>query len=129
MAPLGDTIDPRMVIDLWSHDHDVRGAVGRVGDRTGETTGWVAERMQANTQKRFEKTGLAPSTVVLGPASPDPAVALVVDAFELCRAALGRRSPGQIRSWSWAVTDPGPYVELVPIFPPRATDLEEPPRT
>ena len=64
MAPFGDDIDPRMVIDLWTHDHDVRGAVGRSGVRDDAIAAWVADRLQADAGRRFEKAGLTPTAVV-----------------------------------------------------------------
>ncbi len=124
MAPFGDDIDPRMVIDLWTHDHDIRAAVGRAGGRDDATAAWVADRLQADAERRFAKAGLTPTAVVF--AEDDTVVALVVDPFEFSRARVGRRSPDQVRAWAWRVDDPDPYVALVPVFPPRATDLVEP---
>ncbi len=124
LTPLGDDIDPRMVIDLWTHLHDVRGAVDRAGDRVGETADWVARRARAHAERQFEQADLRPAAVGSGGDTTECAV--VVDPFELCRAVVGRRSPQQVRAWRWTVADPEPYVALVPVFPPRATDLVEP---
>lgn len=55
-----------------------------------------------------------------------PTGALTVDPFELFRAMTGRRSPAQIRSYSWSV-DPDPFVPAFGFgpFTPRNTELVE----
>lgn len=127
MAPLGDAIDPRMVMDLWTHDQDVRGAVGRPGERGGERGTWVADRLRVNLHRQVEAAGLAPIAVDLGDgAEAAPGGTLRVPAFEFVRGTVGRRSPGQIRAWDWGVQDPDAYAALVAVFPPRPTDLVEP---
>jgi hypothetical protein len=98
--------------------------VGRSGVRDDAIAAWVADRLQADAGRRFEKAGLTPTAVVF--AEDDTVAALVVDPFEFSRARVGRRSPDQVRAWAWTVDDPERYVALVPVFPPRATDLVEP---
>jgi uncharacterized protein (TIGR03083 family) len=127
MAPLGDAVDPRMVIDVWTHDQDVRGALGRPGGRIGARADWVADRFRDNLATQVERAGLAPLTVDLGDA-PVSATGgtLTVDRFEFSRGSVGRRSLDQIRDWAWAVADPEPYVSLIPVFDARANFLLEP---
>jgi len=128
MTPLGDAIDPRMFMDLWTHDQDVRGAVRRPGGRDGDAAVWVAERLRQNAHEQFERSGLAPIGIDLGDGPTDSAEhgAVRVDRFEFIRASVGRRSPDQVRAWAWSVADPEPYVCLVPVFNPRDTELLEP---
>lgn len=127
MAPLGDAVDPRMIIDLWTHDQDVRGAVARPGPRTGPFVRWIGTAAVGSLQRRAEKAGLAPIAVDTGDgAEPTTGPSVTVDAFELGRALTGRRSVDQIRAWAWSLEDPEPYVSLVPVFAARATDLVEP---
>ena len=125
MAPLGDTVDPRLVIDVWTHDQDVRGAVGRPGQRHGERVEWVADRFRDHVADQVERAGLAPLTVDFGD-RPAAEGSVTVDRFEFCRATVGRRSLDQIRQWAWAVDDPEPYVGLIPAFAARADALVEP---
>jgi uncharacterized protein (TIGR03083 family) len=125
MAPLGDTVDPRLVIDVWTHDQDVRGAVGRPGQRRGERADWVADRFRDHIADQVAGAGLAALKVDFGD-RPGADGSVTVDRFEFCRATVGRRSLDQIRQWAWAVDDPEPYIDLIPVFAARADALVEP---
>jgi uncharacterized protein (TIGR03083 family) len=125
MAPLGDAVDPRLVIDVWTHDQDVRGAVGRPGQRRGERAEWVANRFRDHVADQVERAELASLTVDFGD-RPAAEGSVAVDRFEFCRATVGRRSLDQIRQWAWAVDDPEPYIGLIPVFASRADALIEP---
>ena len=125
MAPLGDAVDPRMVIDVWTHDQDVRGAVGRPGRRDGERAEWVGDRFRDHLAEEVERAELAPLVVDFGD-RPAAEGSVAVSRFEFCRALVGRRSLDQIRQWSWTVDDPEPYVGLIPVFAARADALIEP---
>ena len=127
LAPFGDDVDPRLVVDLWTHHQDVRGAVGRAGDRDTDLARWAAVGLRRFAQKQFRTAGLDPSSVAFTEdgAAPD-GVAVAVDRFEFSRAAVGRRSRAQVRSWAWTVADPEPYLPLVAVFAARPDDLEEP---
>jgi uncharacterized protein (TIGR03083 family) len=124
MAPSGDAVDPRLVIDVWTHDQDVRGAVGRPGLRRGEQAEWVADRFRDHVADQVERAALAPLTVDLGD-RPAAEGSVTVDRFEFCRATVGRRSLEQMRQWAWAVDDPEPYLDLIPVFAARADALVE----
>jgi uncharacterized protein (TIGR03083 family) len=125
MAPLGDAVDPRMVIDVWTHDQDVRGAVGRPGQRNGERAEWVGDRFREHLAEEVERAELAPLVVDFGD-RPAAEGSVAVSRFEFCRALVGRRSLDQIRQWTWTVDDPEPYVGLIPVFAARADALIEP---
>jgi uncharacterized protein (TIGR03083 family) len=125
MAALGDAVDPRMVIDVWTHDQDVRGAVGRPGLRNGERAEWVGDRFRDHLAEEVERAELAPLVVDFGD-RPAAEGSVAVSRFEFCRAFVGRRSLDQIRQWSWTVDDPEPYVGLIPVFAARADALIEP---
>ena len=127
MAPLGDAVDPRMVIDAWTHEQDVRGAVSRPGGRSGPVMDWLAVTARNHLQRQFERAGLPAVAVDTGDGpAPGAAASLSVDAFELARALTGRRSIDQMRAWAWTVADPEPYLSLIPAFSARTTDLIEP---
>ena len=125
MAPLGDAVDPRMVIDVWTHDQDVRGAVGRPGQRNGERAEWVSDRFRDHLAEEVERAELAPLVVDFGD-RPAAEGSVAVSRFEFCRALVGRRSLDQIRQWTWTVDDPEAYVGLIPVFTARADALIEP---
>ena len=128
----------QIILDLTSHEHDVRGALGRPGAR--ESTGVdiavnllvtlglhasVTSRELAPLEVRSgdrrwvvgtggasideEAAGAAMYTGAPLPEPGEPAGSVQVDGFELFRALTGRRSADQIRQWDWSV-DAEPYV-------------------
>jgi uncharacterized protein (TIGR03083 family) len=120
LAAVEDQLDPRLLMDLWHHTQDVRGAVGLAGDTQGPLGEWVLARSE-----RFlgHLTGLE---VVL--ADDDTAATpgtITVPAYEAARALVGRRNLVQIRAWSWGVDDPDELVARVPVFGPRTDPLVE----
>jgi hypothetical protein len=122
-----DGLEPRLLLDLWTHDQDVRGTVGRPGQRDGPTADWVREWLTGFVQAKFAGAGLDPVTLDHGEGALPAAGGVVhVSAFEFVRSVTGRRSLHQVRSWDWEVADPEAYVPLVPAFAPRTTDLVDP---
>ncbi len=92
------------VFDAVTHEHDVRGALGRPGARDSDAVGigvaFVAEALTRSAQAE----GVALRVELDGGRAwgPDePAVTLRGDAFEIMRAAAGRRSLDQLRALRW----------------------------
>jgi uncharacterized protein (TIGR03083 family) len=122
-----DGLEPRLLLDLWTHDQDVRSTVGRPGQRDGPAAEWVREWLTDFVQAKFTGAGLDPVTLDHGDGAPPAAGGVVhVSAFEFVRSVTGRRSLHQVRTWDWEVADPEAYVPLVPAFAPRTTDLLDP---
>jgi uncharacterized protein (TIGR03083 family) len=123
LASVEDQLDPRLVMDLWHHRQDVRGALGLPGETSDELSVWVIDRSH-----RFLRhlTKDADVEIVFGepPAEPTPGV-LTVPGFEAARAMLGRRSLDQVRAWSWGIDVPDELVAAVPVFGPRPDPLVE----
>lgn len=118
------------VVDLWHHDQDVRNALGRPGHRQGPGLCAAARAARALDFRdlpalRFVATGLDGGDLAIPVGGHDPVGTVVVDAYELARAVVGRRSRDQIAAWEWAV-DPAPYLDRFGIFPARPEPLEEP---
>jgi uncharacterized protein (TIGR03083 family) len=94
--------NPRPSIDCHMHEHDVRHAVGQVGDRDTELIALVAQgasRIQAGR----------PLRIVLADGSPIESdgdglsIALEnVSMFEVARSRLGRRSLKQFLTYDWS---------------------------
>lgn len=127
-AALRDFPNDRVVIDQWTHEQDVRGALGRPGSRDVPLVGWAVERAvgrldgsrrkRGNPALRFE---LDSGTWTAG--DGDPVATVRTSDFELLRGLLGRRSPAQLRSW---VADGDPAaVDGLAVFGPRESDLVE----
>jgi uncharacterized protein (TIGR03083 family) len=123
LRPLGGDVDPRLVLDVWAHEQDVRHAVGRPGSRSGPVFDFVVDQVQGHVEHQFTEAALDPSGVDLGDGRSGAAVQ--VDPFELVRAVFGRRSADQVMAWAWTVDDPSPYVAVMPAFAFRPDALEE----
>ena len=48
-----DGLERRLLLDLWTHDQDVRSTVGRPGQRDGPTAEWVREWLTDFVQAKF----------------------------------------------------------------------------
>jgi uncharacterized protein (TIGR03083 family) len=118
-----------LVIDAHAHEQDLRGALERPGERTGPFVEWATSHLLGAFFAKVDGSGLAPvqvhtDTAVLG--EPDAPVTLKATNWELFRAALGRRSPGQIASLDWSGSaDPSVYLPHMIIFGPAAADVVE----
>lgn len=114
-----------IVVDVTTHEHDIRGAVGRAGARDvpvmGIVAGWLLDRFDS----QIRAAGLPAVRVgdrVCGPG--DPTLILTTTDFELVRACVGRRSVAQLAAMGWS-GDPSPYLEHLTVFAPSATDVIE----
>jgi uncharacterized protein (TIGR03083 family) len=115
-------LPPEAVIDLTTHEQDIRGAIGRPGARDSEelqfafalVAQWAVEQ---GPGLRVEVAGAA-----FGP--DDATSTLRGEPYELFRAMLGRRSPVQLRALDWR-GEPPPDVEAVMVFGPAGADVIE----
>ena len=100
--------DMRPVFDLHSHEHDLRQALGRPGQRSSlivETAGFALASV-GGVDVRLTVALDDGRIIVSG--DPDSAVAVdlrSVTVFELFRSRLGRRGRGQVRSYDWTGSD------------------------
>lgn len=120
----------RLVIDVVTHEQDVRGALGRPGGRDEPAAEWALQQLVGAVDFAVQRAGEAPLRITSGTdewivgGAGEPAATLDAPRFELLRALIGRRSAGQIRRYSWT-GDPEPYVHLLPVFPAAAVDITE----
>lgn len=122
--------DPRawtfVVHDVWTHEHDIRSAVGstRRSDDV-EALEFAAGAVWA-FERKCMKADLRVPTVVAGDHVPlvgsGRPVVRFADLHELGRTLFGRRSEAQVRALDWS-GDPDPYVPLISFFPFPADDL------
>jgi uncharacterized protein (TIGR03083 family) len=127
LSPVAEHVDLRFLVDQWTHDQDIRGAVDRPGDRDDDRARFVRSAALGLFADRVAAAELESMVVDLDEGTVDPTgPRLRVDHFEFVRALMGRRSAAQMAAWDWPVADPGPYIDAVTAFPPRATDLTEP---
>ena len=128
-----DLANPRLLIDQWTHEQDLRGALGRPGGRTDGRMAFTVDTVLTAYSKSWPDTGL-PGVVVTGDSAQwalgDGEIHLRLSApdFELGRALLGRRSRAQVLRLRWTPHDE-PMLEAVVdelhAFPYAERDLEE----
>lgn len=115
--------------DVAVHHHDLRGAVGRPGDRDSLATGISLFSYVTAMRFRSSLDKLPPFRIRAGSrewvvGEGEPAATVTGDPYELSRAASGRRSPEQIRAYDWE-GDPEPFINLFYPYGPRADALVE----
>ncbi len=100
--------ESRPPFDCHTHEHDVRQAVGRHGNRDSVIIETMALDLAAVGDCPVALTvELADGRAVRsGPSDSGAAVTLVgITPFELFRSRPGRRSREQVRAWAWSGTD------------------------
>jgi uncharacterized protein (TIGR03083 family) len=114
------------IFDAVTHEHDLRGALEQPGARDGgawdiawEFGAWALGATQDGDGALFLHAWDGQPVMV---GTGDVTATVRASSFDLFRAISGRRSPAQIRAFSW---DGEPRPERLCVFPPRATDLVE----
>jgi len=121
----------RLLIDLVTHEHDLRGALDCPGARADDAVAIAVELLARKFAARLRPTGVPALRLTCEQwgyeTAPSPVRAiLVADRFELFRGFTGRRSAAEVQRWMWS-GDPGPYLPyLSDSGSLRATDLDEP---
>lgn len=110
--------------DLVVHEHDIRGAIARPGERDSAAVTSASDQLL---------TGLQTPTPLLvtvedaeyhcGPEG-SPEIQLRTTRFEALRWRTGRRSPSQLAAMDWSA-DPAPLLDHLYLFGPADADLVE----
>ncbi|HEU0132174.1 MAG TPA: maleylpyruvate isomerase family mycothiol-dependent enzyme [Mycobacteriales bacterium] len=109
-----------VVVDLVTHEHDLRGALGTPGARDTEAVALATKSYAVGLAKTIEAQGL-PGLRLEAPdwtfdAGPEPATTVrVKESFELFRALSGRRGRAQVLAYDWS-GDPAPYLPVLNRF-------------
>ena len=120
----------QLLFDTWTHEQDVRGALGIPGGRDSalfaRTWEWTTEMMDGRDQmeQRPALSLIADETtrdVGVGPATSS----VHAPRFELLRAMSGRRSLAQVAGWQWDGPADPERILLAPFFHPARVDLQE----
>jgi uncharacterized protein (TIGR03083 family) len=119
-APKG--LSRTLTIDLVTHEHDIRGALGVPGGRDSEAYAVARKGFAVGLSYALKERGL-PALRLEAPdfefdTAEDPPVTLrVADSFELFRALAGRRGRRQVLAYDWS-GDPEPYLPVLNHFGP-----------
>jgi uncharacterized protein (TIGR03083 family) len=104
----------QLVGDLITHEHDVRGALGRPGARDSDGVAIALDFIAPNfgraaAARSLPALRLRTPTKAWVPEGAEPAATLSAESFELVRALTGRRNEAQLRSLAWD-GDPVPHL-------------------
>ena len=112
------------VIDVASHEQDIRGAVGRPGARDTEVikemSGWLLARLSPPIRLRVT---VGDTHIQVGP-DGEPVLGLTTTWYEAFRWRMGRRSRDQLAALDWS-GDPAPVLDHLVVFGPARADIIE----
>lgn len=121
----GATVWPA-VLDVATHEQDIRGALGRPGARDSEVVRKGAERLVASMQPSVPLRVVCEDFEArLGPENASlPELLLRTTRFDTFRWRFGRRSRSQLEAFDWS-GDPAPVIDQLFIFGPSPADIIE----
>jgi uncharacterized protein (TIGR03083 family) len=112
------------VIDVASHEQDIRGAVDQPGARDTEVirqlAAWLVTRLRTPVPLWVTVAG---TQYQVGP-DGEPALELTTTWYEAFRWRMGRRSRGQLAALDWS-GDPSPVLDHLVVFGPAPADVIE----
>jgi uncharacterized protein (TIGR03083 family) len=112
------------VIDVASHEQDIRGAVGRPGARDTEVirkmSGWLLAGLRLPVRLRVT---VEDTQIQVGP-DGEPVLGLTTTRYEAFRWRMGRRSRDQLAALGWS-GDPAPVLDHLVVFGPARADIIE----
>ena len=112
------------VIDIASHEQDIRGALGRPGARDTAAiwhgADWLLTGLRTPVPLRVE---VEEAEFRAGPGG-GPGLGLATSRFEAFRWRMGRRSRAQLAALDWS-GDPAPVLDHLAIFGPASREIIE----
>lgn len=112
------------VADVASHEHDIRGAIGRPGARNSVAVRYSSDRLLRNLSTPVPlRVAVEDGEYRSGP-DGGTELRLRTTRFEALRWRTGRRSRGQLAAMDWS-DDPEAVLDHLCMFGPSRTDLVE----
>jgi uncharacterized protein (TIGR03083 family) len=111
------------VMDLVTHEHDLREATGVAGPRDAESVAFTLKGFVNALGRAVTEAGLPAVQVVATDGfertagEGEPGVTVRGEAYELMRSLSGRRTRDQVRALDWD-GDPEPYLDVLSPFGP-----------
>lgn len=120
LEKVGADIDPRMLFDQWTHEQDLRAALGEPGGQESWAMRRVMPFVLENVTERLDADGVPTIALAVGDHDAIGGVGesvgtLTLSPFEIVRFVSGRRSESQALSYDWPA-DPAPYLASMPIW-------------
>lgn len=113
------------VIDIASHEQDIRGALDRPGARDTQVIRMAAERLIGSLNPPLPiRVAVEDAQFSVGSSGGVPALGLVTSRFEAFRWRMGRRSRAQLAALNWT-GDAAPVLDHLTIFGPSPVDIIE----
>ena len=127
--PVADAIEAfgeaRPVFDCHTHEHDVRHALDRPGNRDSEIMQMIVTGTVGRWQGRHVIVDLVDGSTLDMPGSGGEPLRLGgVTQFDVARSRLGRRSRRQVEQWAWS-EPPGDVLDHWFDFGPSEVDIVE----
>lgn len=117
--------EARPPFDCHTHEHDLRHALGRPGNRDSELMEAAAVLFGARPVGRPVEVSFADGGSVVIPGEGEPLRLAGPTRFELTRSRLGRRSVEQVRAWAWSEPLTGAEVSAWFLFGPSEIAIDE----
>jgi uncharacterized protein (TIGR03083 family) len=118
-----------VAFDAWTHEQDIRAAVGLKGVRGGDVVVALAGVALATFGARYGASGAPAVRIVMDGderalGEGEPVATLETTPYELLRIIFGRRSEAQVAAASWS-GDSGGVIPALHIFPFPDRDIED----
>ena len=110
--------------DITSHEHDVRGAIGRPGARDSTAVWWTSDRLLTNLRTPMPLHVMVEDAQYRSGPDDGAEIRLRTTRFEALRWRTGRRSRGQLAAMDWS-GDPTPLLDHLYMFGPADVDVVE----
>jgi uncharacterized protein (TIGR03083 family) len=112
------------VIDIATHEQDIRAALGRPGARDSEVVRLCAGAVLSSLAPPLPmRVSVEDTEFRVGPGE-GAALGLVTTRFEALRWRMGRRSRAQMAALDWS-GDPSPVLDHLALFGPAVSDIVE----
>jgi uncharacterized protein (TIGR03083 family) len=123
----------RVIADMVTHEHDLRGALGAPGERESGGVDAAVQTYVMGLDARLKGNALGPLRLLAGSqewvigegdGDSEPVATLRTEPFELFRSLSGRRSRTQVEDLEWDGA-PAHFIDHFPQYAFPATDLVE----
>ncbi|MBV8159410.1 MAG: hypothetical protein JO265_00655 [Acidimicrobiia bacterium] len=122
---MGSAVSPAPpLLDLITHEHDIRGALGRPGARDDPAVRIVSDRLLRFEPPVAVRIEVEDAAVRLGPSGVDPIV-LRTTRWEVLRWRMGRRSRRQLAAMDWSRDPEAALLDDLVFLGPAEADLVE----